>query len=110
MMVVDEIGEWRGKRVLLRADFNVPLDTERQITEDFRIQAVLPTIRLLSESGGRVILMSHLGRPSGFDPALSLKPVAEALSKMLSKPVLLAPNCVGPEVTTMVEQMTEGGD
>ncbi|MBM48254.1 MAG: phosphoglycerate kinase [Roseibacillus sp.] len=108
MMVVDEIGEWRGKRVLLRADFNVPLDTERQITEDFRIQAVLPTIRLLSESGGRVILMSHLGRPSGFDPALSLKPVAEALSKMLSKPVLLAPNCVGPEVTTMVEQMRDG--
>ena len=50
MMVVDEIGEWRGKRVLLRADFNVPLNTERQITEDFRVQAVVPTIRLLSES------------------------------------------------------------
>ena len=108
MMVVDEIGEWRGKRVLLRADFNVPLDIERRITEDFRIQAVLPTIRLLSESGGRVILMSHLGRPSGFDPALSLKPIAEALSKMMSKPVLLAPDCVGPEVATMVDQMQDG--
>ena len=108
MMVVDEIGEWRGKRVLLRADFNVPLDIERRITEDFRIQAVLPTIRLLSESGGRVILMSHLGRPSGFDPALSLKPIAEALSKMMSKPVFLAPDCVGPEVATMVDQMQDG--
>jgi len=105
---VDEIGQWSGKRVLLRADFNVPLDAAVQITDDFRIKATLPTIHLLSGGGARVILMSHLGRPDGVDKALSLKPIAEHLSQALNKPVTLAPDCVGAEVEGLVRQMQDG--
>lgn len=105
---VDEMGDWSGKRVLLRVDFNVPLDGEGQVRDDFRIQAVLPTIRLVSNSGGRVVLLSHLGRPDGVDDALTLKPIAELLSQALNKPVLRAPDCIGVEVERLVEQMQDG--
>ena len=107
-LAVDDIGDCRGKRVLVRADFNVPLDQAGKITDDFRVQAALPTIRRVSESGGKVILMSHLGRPDGAEARLSLKPVAEVLSQALDKPVALAPDCVGAEVERLVVQMQDG--
>jgi phosphoglycerate kinase len=99
----------KGKRVLVRCDFNVPLDEKLQITDDARITESLPTIKKLIADGGRVILASHLGRPDGKpDPKYSLKPVAERLSQLLNKPVPLAPDCVGPEVEKMVAALKDG--
>ncbi|HLJ82297.1 MAG TPA: phosphoglycerate kinase, partial [Ktedonobacterales bacterium] len=89
----------RGKRVLERVDFNVPLDDNGRITDDTRIRASLPTIHYLLDNGAAVILMSHLGRPKGKpDPKFSLRPVAARLSELLGKPVALAEDCVGPDV------------
>ena len=80
--------ELKGKRALVRADFNVPLDAGREITDDTRIRAALPTLRLLLDRGARPIVMSHLGRPKGKpDPKYSLKPVAERLEKLIGRPV-----------------------
>ena len=98
----------KGKRVLMRVDFNVPIE-EGKITDDTRIRAALPTIKYVLEQGAKLILMSHLGRPKGKrDPKLSLKPVAERLSELLGKEVKMAPDCVGPEVERMVAEMKEG--
>src|SRR3990172_11275688 len=85
-----------GKRVLVRVDYNVPLDDGR-ILDDTRIRATLPTIEYLRERGAKVVLMSHLGRPKGRDQALSLRPVAERLGEMLSASVQRADCCVGTE-------------
>ncbi len=79
-----------GRRVLVRADFNVPLDGDGRITDDARIRAALPTIEELRGKGARLVLCSHLGRPKGPDPALSLRPVAERLGELLGAPVTLA--------------------
>ena len=99
----------RGKHVLMRVDFNVPLDEGGAITDDTRIRASLPTIRYLLDHDAAVILMSHLGRPKGkVDPKYSLKPVAERLSELLGQPVALAPDCVGPEVTTQAKALQPG--
>lgn len=99
----------RGKHVLVRVDFNVPLDEGGTITDDTRIRASLPTIRYLLDNGAAVILMSHLGRPKGkVNPTYSLKPVAERLSKLLGQPVALAPDCVGPEVTAQAKALQPG--
>ncbi|MFQ5894991.1 MAG: phosphoglycerate kinase [Nitrospinota bacterium] len=99
----------RGRRVLVRCDFNVPLDDRLQITDDTRVRAVLPTINYLLDEEARVVLASHLGRPKGKPvPRLSLAPVARRLSRLLDKEVRLAPDCVGPEVRHMVEQMGKG--
>jgi phosphoglycerate kinase len=81
-----------GKRVLVRADFNVPLDQDGRITDDARIRAALPTLQELRAKHARLVIASHLGRPKGPDPKLSLKPVAERLSELLGEPVELATN------------------
>ncbi|MFZ0455449.1 MAG: phosphoglycerate kinase [Ignavibacteriaceae bacterium] len=99
----------KDKRVLVRVDFNVPLDENKKITDDRRIASSLPTIKKIISEGGKAILMSHLGRPKGGpDPKFSLKPVAERLSQLLNKEVKLAPDCVGEEVKKMVDQMHSG--
>jgi phosphoglycerate kinase len=81
-----------GKRVLVRVDFNVPLDAQQNITDDSRIRAALPTLRELRERGARLLLAAHLGRPKGRDPKLSLQPVAERLAELLGEDVVLAPS------------------
>jgi phosphoglycerate kinase len=98
----------RGKRLVVRVDFNVPQDEAGRITDDRRIQAALPTIRYLVDRGARVILVSHLGRPKGVDPKWSLKPVADQLSRLLGKPVPLAPDSVGRAVESAVAALRPG--
>jgi len=100
----------KGKRVLVRVDFNVPLDEKLSITDETRIVAALPTIRYLAGAGGRVILMSHLGRPKGTgkEPGMSLAPVAERLGELLGGPVKFAPDCIGEEVRKMVGGLRDG--
>ena len=98
----------RGLRALVRADFNVPV-ADGAITDDTRIVATLPTIRLLIERGARVILMSHLGRPKGGpDKKHTLRPVAERLASLLGRPVAFAPDCVGPEAESRARPLGEG--
>jgi phosphoglycerate kinase len=97
------------KRVLMRADFNVPLDDSLSITDDRRIQSALPTIRRILDGGGRLILMSHLGRPKGKPEAkYSLAPVAKRLGELLGKNVPLAPDCVGDAVGALSEGVESG--
>jgi len=96
-----------GKRVLVRCDFNVPLDG-KLITDDRRITEALPTIQYLLEKGAKVILASHLGRPKGITPEFSLAPVAARLSELLGQEVPLAKDCVGPEVIAQVDQLQPG--
>jgi phosphoglycerate kinase len=98
----------RNKRVLIRADFNVPLDDAHQITDDTRIRTTLPTINRAVDEGARVILCSHLGRPKGADPKYSLAPVAKRLQRLLGKEVAFAPDCVGPAVEALVAKMKPG--
>jgi len=99
----------QGKRVLMRVDFNVPLDQDRNITDDKRIVGALPSIRKVIEEGGRLILMSHLGRPKGkVNPAFSLAPAAKRLSELLSMPVTMANDCIGTEVMQEVLALQDG--
>src|SRR6266566_6036243 len=99
----------RGKRVLVRVDFNVPLDAERHITDDTRIRASLPTIQYLLDNGAAVILMSHLGRPKGaVNEKYSLAPVAQRLSTLLDRPVQMAPDSVGPQVEAQAKALQPG--
>ena len=101
--------EVRGKRVLVRADFNVPLDEQGQITDDTRIRASLPTIEYLIKEGARVILTSHLGRPKGkVNPKYSLAPVAKRLSEDLGQDVVLAGDCVGGVALDAVNKLQDG--
>lgn len=108
MKFIDEI-DLKGKRVLFRFDFNVPLDNSLKITDDIRIRAALPTINYALDEGAKVILMSHLGRPKGKSvPELSLAPVARRLSRLINKEVVLASDCIGDEVKKLVEGMPPG--
>ncbi|GAB4299940.1 MAG: phosphoglycerate kinase [Ignavibacteriaceae bacterium] len=107
-LTIDQI-DLKNKRVLVRADFNVPLDDELNITDDTRIIESLPTIKKIISENGKVILMSHFGRPRGkVNPAMSLKPVARRLSELLDREVKMAPDCIGSEVRKIVEQMNPG--
>ncbi|HYE83506.1 MAG TPA: phosphoglycerate kinase [Clostridia bacterium] len=99
----------KGKKVLVRVDFNVPIDESGSITDDRRIREALPTIKYLREHNARVILMSHLGRPKGkFNAKYSLKPVAERLSEKLGADVRLAGDVIGDEVQAMADSLKEG--
>ena len=99
----------RNQRVIIRADFNVPLDDSLQITDDTRIRSTLPTINHVVDDGGKVILCSHLGRPKGkFDPKYSLAPVAKRLGRLLGKEVIFAPDCIGHAVEALVAKMKPG--
>ncbi len=102
----------KGRRVLMRVDFNVPQDDHGAITDDRRIRMALPSIRSVLERGGRLVLMSHLGRPEGKDPAAdrawTLAPVAKRLTELLGNDVIFVPQCVGPEAQRVVGILRDG--
>lgn len=108
MKFIDNI-DIKGKRVLIRFDFNVPLDSSLNITDDIRIRAALPTINYALDEKARVIIMSHLGRPKGkVLPEFSLKPVERRLSRLLGKEVAMAPDCIGPGAKKLVDACKPG--
>jgi phosphoglycerate kinase len=105
---IDQV-DLKGKKVLVRVDFNVPLDENLKITDDIRISSALPTIKKIMKDGGKTILMSHLGRPKGApNPKYSLKPAAVRLSELLGTDVKFAPDCVGDQVKAIVNAMKNG--
>ncbi|MGH7398866.1 MAG: phosphoglycerate kinase, partial [Candidatus Rokuibacteriota bacterium] len=106
-LVVDQL-DLSGKRVFLRADFNVPLEGAR-VTDDTRIAAVGPTLDCCLKAGASLVIASHLGRPKGKpDPKYSLRPVAERVEALLGRPVPLLPDCVGPEVAERARALRPG--
>jgi phosphoglycerate kinase len=107
---LSDLGELRDKRVLVRVDFNVPLQggSPVRVADDTRIRAALPTIRELRDKGAKLVLVSHLGRPKDREPELSLRPVAERLGELLHTSVTLAPGTHGPEVAAVVDRMSDG--
>ena len=108
MKTIDDLGELRGRRVLVRSDLNVPLDGST-ITDDGRVRASAPTIRRLADAGARVLVVAHLGRPKGApDPPLSLKPVAERLAEVLGSPVQFAHDTVGEEAQHLASSLGDG--
>jgi len=106
---VDQL-QLTGKRTFIRVDFNVPLDDQRKVTDDTRIREALPTIQLALKMGGRVILASHLGRPKGADPKLSLEPASARLAELLGKEheVVQADDCVGDAVVKTAKDLKPG--
>ena len=106
---IRDLGDVRGARVFVRVDYNVPVE-KGAITDDTRIRASLPTLRQLVDGGARLALASHLGRPKkGPAPEFSLQPAAARLQELLSRPVAMAPDCVGPEVARMAAGLGDGG-
>ncbi|MBK6504494.1 MAG: phosphoglycerate kinase [Ignavibacteria bacterium] len=102
-------GKIKGKKVLVRVDFNVPIDADGVITDDKRILESLPTINAITSNGGKCILMSHLGRPKGEkNPKYSLEPVAKYLSNVLDKPVLFSDDCISEDNKEVTDAMNEG--
>lgn len=98
-----------GKKVLVRCDFNVPMDEQKNITDNTRIVAALPTIKYLLENNCAIILCSHLGRPKGeFKPEFSLQPVAKELSKLLDKEIIMAKDVIGEDATSKAKELKQG--
>lgn len=100
--------ELKGKRVLLRVDFNVPMDKVKGITDDSRIVGALPTIKYLIEKGSKVIIVTHLGRPDGITESLRLNPIAKRLEELLKKKVLKLDDSIGEEVEQAISKMNDG--
>ncbi|MGH3424650.1 MAG: phosphoglycerate kinase, partial [Nocardioidaceae bacterium] len=108
MRTIDDLGELRGRRVLVRSDLNVPLDGA-QITDDGRVRASVPTIERLTDAGARVVVMAHLGRPKGAPEArYSLAPVVARLEQLLGRPVAFAADTVGESARSAVEALRDG--
>ena len=106
---LDDIGQVRGKRVLVRVDLNVPME-DGKVSDATRIERVAPTIVELSDKGAKVILLAHFGRPKGApDPAQSLAPIAEATAGIVGRPVAFAPDCIGESAAKAVGALPEGG-
>lgn len=97
-----------GKRVIVRADLNVPLKDGR-VTDATRIERVVPGLKALAARGAKVVVISHFGRPKGADPELSLKPVAEALQKLIGHPVVFGEDCIGERAQAAVNSLNDGG-
>ena len=109
LSIEDIGGEMKGRRVLMRVDFNVPLDENRNITSEKRIKAALPSIKYVIEKGGKLVLMSHMGRPKGQKkPEFSLDVVAKKLSELIGKDVKFSTDCVGDEAKKTVESLKDG--
>ena len=109
MKTIESLGDLRGKRVLVRSDFNVPLDAEKNITDDGRIQAALPTLKTLLEAGAKVIIVAHLGRPKGqVNTDFSLAPVAKRLAEVTGVKVTLAEDTVGESAKAAVAGLADG--
>ena len=104
---LDDIGEVRGKRILVRADLNVPMH-DGQIGDDTRLRAAMPTIAELADKGAVVLVLSHFGRPKGRDASLSLEPVAKALRDVLGRPVAFISDCAGAEAEAAVAKLAPG--
>src|ERR1700691_1580079 len=94
----------KGKRVLVRVDLNVPMQAGK-VSDSTRIEEIAPTITEIANKGGKVILLSHFGRPKGPDPKYSLKPVAAEVAKIVKKPVAFAEDCVGPKAERAIAAM-----
>ncbi len=97
-----------NKRVLVRVDYNVPLNEKGEVEDDTRILATLPTLRYLIDRGAKLILVTHLGRPKGYDPRLRVDPLAEALARYLGRPVRKLDRTIGEEVRAFIEIMKPG--
>ena len=110
---IKDLGDVKGKRALVRVDINVPLDADKNVTDDTRIQAILPTVRFLQEKGAKIILMAHLGRPQKLKEGqtledLSLEPVAKYMSKVLGQDVLFVKSPVGEGADKELENLQDG--
>ncbi len=106
---LEDTGDIRGKRALVRVDFNVPM-ADGEVSDDTRLRAALPTIHALSLRGAKVVLLAHFGRPKGKRaPEMSLRPVVEPLSDLIEQPVAFAEDCVGPEAERAVNSLEDGG-
>ena len=109
MKTIESLGDLKGKRVLVRSDFNVPLDADKNITDDGRIQAALPTLRTLLDAGAKVIITAHLGRPKGqVNSDYSLAPVAKRLAEVTGVKVTLAEDTVGESAKAAVAAAGDG--
>ncbi len=106
-IAIDDLKGLKGATVFIRTDFNVPMDGAT-VTDDTRIRSALPTINYALDAGASVVLASHLGRPHGPDPALSLAPVAKRLERLLDKEVAFVPDCIGPKVKRAVARLKPG--
>ncbi len=110
MKYLNQLDDLKGKKVLIRVDFNVPLDEERNIADDNRIRAALPSLNYLLDEGAKVLVASHMGRPKGKRvDSLSMAPVARRLGRLLKKDVVMAPDCIGPDVAKLADGLPDGG-